>query len=129
MFLFVWIQPDFRVFPVQGVPIKNALSQKAQGEHMSVVPPEFGNFPALNDAKTSLPDNGGTTVAAYSYFSPMLRDDFSDRFTETYTNRFLSWHLPAGYCFPSLQFSFIPLQYSIPFWECQESGKPQNFFF
>lgn len=35
----------------------------------------------------------------------MLRDDFTDRFTETYTSRFLSLLSPVGYCFPSLQFS------------------------
>ena len=52
----------------------------------------------------------------YFSFSPMLRDDFSGHFTGTLTVRSLSWHPPAGYCFPSSQFSIFLLSIIYPIW-------------
>ena len=59
----------------------------------------------------------------------MLWDDFTDRFTETYTCRFLSLHPPAGYCFPSSQFSIYRYSIVYPFWivKSQESRKISFF--
>ena len=80
-------------------------------------------------AFTPFPGNGGTTVAAYSSFSPMLRDDFSGRFTGALTIRSLSWHPPAGYCFPSSQFPiyFVSIVYPFGIVKSQDSRKISFF--
>lgn len=61
------------------------------------------------------PVTEGPTVAAYSSFSPMLRDDFSGRFTGASTNRALSQLSLTGYCFPSSQFPIYCFSIVYPF--------------
>ena len=61
------------------------------------------------------PVTEGPTVAAYSSFSPMLRDDFSGRFTGASTNRALSQLSLTGYCFPSSQFPISCFSIVYPF--------------
>ena len=59
----------------------------------------------------------------------MLRDDFSGRFTETSTNRFLSVSLPAGYCFPSSQFPIYRYSIVYPFWIVKSQDSRKISFF
>lgn len=80
-------------------------------------------------ACTPLPGNGGITVAAYSSFSPMLRDDFSGRFTGASTIRALSWHPLTGYCFPSSQFSIYRYSIVYPFWIVKGQDSRRISFF
>ena len=59
----------------------------------------------------------------------MLRDDFSGRFTETLTVRSLSWHPPAGYCFPSSQFPIYRYSIVYPFWIVKSQLRRKISFF
>ena len=65
----------------------------------------------------------------YFSFSPMLRDDFSGRFTGTLTVRSLSWHPPAGYCFPSSQFPIYRYSIVYPFWIVKSQDSRKISFF
>ena len=108
---------------------KTPRAKRLRANKMSVVPPEFGKIPALIGAKTPLPGNGGTTVAAYYMFSPMLRDDFSDRYPRTYTNRSLSALLLPGTA--SLPCSSLDTFVSIiyPFWIVKSQDRRKISFF
>ena len=59
----------------------------------------------------------------------MLQDDFSGRFTETSTNRFLSVSLPAGYCFPSSQFPIYRYSIVYPFGNVKSQDNRKISFF
>lgn len=59
----------------------------------------------------------------------MLQDDFSGRFTETSTNRFLSVSLPAGYCFPSSQFLIYRYSIVYPFGNVKSQDNRKISFF